>query len=84
MVRGNPLAERRLELVLLPESFAVVRLGPDAAVPEWAGGGNGALVSITRTAEELSIVRAADFEAALAALAGAGHAVRRHAAFAKP
>lgn len=44
-----------LTLDVLPEPFAVVRLAADAAVPEWARGG-GALVSVTRTAGELSIV----------------------------
>ena len=44
-----------LTLDVLPERFAVVRLAADAAVPEWAQGA-GALVSVTRTADELSIV----------------------------
>ena len=44
-----------LVLDVLPEPFAVVRLAADAAVPEWARGA-GALVSVTRTADELSIV----------------------------
>jgi hypothetical protein len=35
--------------------FAVCRLPPDAPLPAWATGG-GAFVSITRTADELSIV----------------------------
>ena len=34
--------------------FAVCRLSPDAAVPTWAGGGT--FTSVTRTADELSIV----------------------------
>jgi hypothetical protein len=34
--------------------YAVVRLGPDAAVPEWAT--RGKFTSISRSAEELSIV----------------------------
>ncbi len=43
-----------LTLDVLPERFAVVRLAADAAVPAWARGGY--LVSVTRTADELSIV----------------------------
>ncbi|HVF92420.1 MAG TPA: ACT domain-containing protein [Blastocatellia bacterium] len=39
---------------ILPESFAVSRLGAGAPVPAWASGGS--LVSITRTRDELSIV----------------------------
>ena len=34
--------------------YAIVRLAPDAAVPEWAD--RGEFVSITRTGDELSIV----------------------------
>jgi uncharacterized protein len=44
---------RALELTLLYESLAVCRLDPHAAIPGWA---TGAFVSITRAAEELSIV----------------------------
>ena len=51
------MQERRLQLILLPQTFAIARLPGDAAVPEWAGGD---LVSITRTAEELSIACRAD------------------------
>lgn len=40
-------------LVVLPETFAVVRLGRDEAVPPWAAG---PLLSVTRTADELSVV----------------------------
>ena len=42
------------ELALLPERLAVARLDPQAPVPAWAQGGP--LVSVTRTASELSIV----------------------------
>ena len=38
----------------LPSPYAVVRLAPDAPVPDWATKGD--FTSITRTAEELSIV----------------------------
>ncbi len=42
-----------IRLQVLPEAFAVCRLEPHAAVPDWAAG---EIVSITRTADELSIV----------------------------
>ncbi len=42
-----------IRLRVLPEVFAVCRLEPHAAVPDWAAG---EIVSITRTPEELSIV----------------------------
>jgi hypothetical protein len=38
----------------LPGPYAIVRLAPDAAIPAWATKGD--FTSITRTAEELSIV----------------------------
>jgi putative acetyltransferase len=44
----------RLNLILLSETFAVCRLEPDAPIPSWATAGD--LFSITRTAEELSVV----------------------------
>jgi len=43
-----------LNLKLLPGVFAVGRIAPEAAIPEWATAGP--LTSITRTSEELSIV----------------------------
>lgn len=43
----------RLKFTLLPKTFAISRLAPDADVPSWA---RGEFVSITRTSEELSIV----------------------------
>ena len=42
-----------MRLKLLPSTFAVCRLDAAAAVPQWA---QGDFVSITRTADELSIV----------------------------
>ncbi len=39
---------------MLPGPYAIVRLASDAAVPEWAR--KGEFTSITRTADELSIV----------------------------
>ena len=47
------MAEPSLSLSVLPDVFAVCRLASDAPMPAWA---TGDLVSITRTAEELSIV----------------------------
>ena len=46
--------QHQLTLGLLPQKFAVCRLAKDAAVPQWAA--RGAVFSITRTADELSIV----------------------------
>lgn len=43
-----------LTLRLLPDTFAICRFAPDAALPPWAMGG--AFWSVTRTAEELSVV----------------------------
>ncbi len=43
-----------LSLSILASTFAVARLEPDAPLPEWASAGE--LCSITRTADELSIV----------------------------
>ena len=50
-----------LTLLVQPGELAVVRLPPDAHVPPWAFSPvPGALWSMTRTDEELSLVRAAD------------------------
>lgn len=49
---------REFKFSLLPGSYAVVRLAPDAPVPDWAT--NGDFTSITRTADELSIICPAD------------------------
>jgi uncharacterized protein len=51
---GIAVKQRRLIIELLTESFAVAKLEPDAKVPAWAE--TGAIVSITRTPAELSIV----------------------------
>ena len=45
-----------MKLLLLPDLFAVCRLDPGAPLPVWAMSASSALVSITRTANELSIV----------------------------
>lgn len=50
-----------LTLLVLPGELAVVRLPPDAHVPQWAfSAAPGSIWSMTRTDEELSLVRAAD------------------------
>jgi len=46
--------QHQLTLQLLPQKFSVCRLGPDSAVPQWAL--RGVVHSVTRTADELSIV----------------------------
>jgi uncharacterized protein len=44
----------RLKFLWLKGPYAIVRLAPDAAIPEWATKGD--FTSITRTPDELSIV----------------------------
>lgn len=48
------LSLRRLQLSLLPESFAIVGLPPKADIPQWAT--QGPFFSVTRSSDELSIV----------------------------
>jgi hypothetical protein len=43
-----------LALLVLPDTFAICRLSPDAPIPDWVL--TGSFFSITRTADELSIV----------------------------
>jgi APA family basic amino acid/polyamine antiporter len=51
----NSLLRRlRLNLFVIDGSFGIVRLPPDAATPVWAEAGG--LVSVTRTADEVSVV----------------------------
>jgi hypothetical protein len=58
-----------LTLLSLPENYAVAQLPSDAAIPEWAT--RGPFYSITRSADELSIVsRDEDVPAGLAAERG--------------
>jgi hypothetical protein len=45
---------RSLELNLLPQHFAIVRLSSTAPIPEWAT--RGAFFSISRSEDELSVV----------------------------
>jgi hypothetical protein len=49
-----PMNEKTFQLLLLDERLAVCRMDPDASLPGWAT--QGRFFSITRTAEELSIV----------------------------
>jgi len=51
-------SRQKLKFRLLAGAYAIVRMAPDAAIPEWAA--NGDFTSITRSAEELSIVCAAE------------------------
>src|SRR3984893_400961 len=53
-IASMPAVKRTFVLSLLPETFAICRLAPDAAVPEWAT--QGQFFSITRTSDELSII----------------------------
>ncbi len=48
------MAARRLELSVLPGRFAVCRLQPSSPVPAWLP--ERGFVSVTRTADELSVV----------------------------
>lgn len=47
-------ASRRLELTLLPESFAISRLAAHSQVPSWAM--QGPFFSVTSTGDEFSVV----------------------------
>ena len=44
----------QLKFLWLPGPYAVVRLAPDAPVPDWAS--TGEFTSVTRTSDELSVV----------------------------
>lgn len=48
------MSDPKLKLSLLPELFAVCQLNPGAEIPDWAV--KSSFFSITRTADELSIV----------------------------
>ncbi|PYS95490.1 MAG: ACT domain-containing protein, partial [Acidobacteria bacterium] len=48
------MADIKLTLAVLPERFAVCRLGPSEDLPAWAT--RAPVFSITRTRDELSIV----------------------------
>ena len=48
------MAFRQLTLIMVADTFAICRLGSDASIPPWAT--TGEFFSITRTADELSVV----------------------------
>ena len=48
------MTHHRLTLLVLPGSFAICRLAPSVPVPAWAESGD--FFSVTRSADELSIV----------------------------
>jgi uncharacterized protein len=48
------MGQAKVKLELLPGAYAVCRLARDAPAPDWANGG--AVSSITRTNDELSVV----------------------------
>ncbi len=53
----NETPSHRLRLSLLPQRYSVCRLAADAEVSEWGSAGwEDVLFSITRTADELSLV----------------------------
>ena len=52
------IQDHRLKFRRLREGYAILRLEPDAPIPDWAG--QGEFNSISRTADELSIVCPAD------------------------
>ena len=45
-----------MRLTVLPETFAVCRLSPEQAIPQWVWQDKATLLSITYTNDELSIV----------------------------
>ena len=50
---------KQLSLSVLPERFAICRLGPDEAIPDWVF--SASFWSITRTDEELSLILPEEF-----------------------
>lgn len=50
-----PEQKHKMTLQLLETPLSICRLGPNMAIPDWAAG-NGEFLSITRTADELSII----------------------------
>ena len=60
MSESTPQSPKPLTLRWLPETFAVARLEPGEAVPSWAAGAQCSFLSITRTADELSIIAPED------------------------
>jgi hypothetical protein len=58
MTEVRPAEPRTLRL--LAPRFAILRLAPEAPVPEWLFRSGGGVVSLTRTPDELSVVCAED------------------------
>jgi len=56
--RDDTSKRHKLTFRSLPGPYAVIRLAPDAHVPDWAS--KGEFTSITRTGDELSVVCPAD------------------------
>lgn len=52
--RNSHRQQHQLKFRRLPDAYAIARLSADAGIPGWAA--QGAFTSITRTADELSIV----------------------------
>lgn len=50
------MAQQRRTLYRLPGRYAIHRLDPDDPFPHWAFAAPGEFVSVTRTAEELSVI----------------------------
>jgi hypothetical protein len=50
----NHMYDTNLTLSLLPHTFAICRLGPEADIPSWALGGE--FFSFTRTQAELALI----------------------------
>jgi hypothetical protein len=48
------MTRHRLKIIVQPDVFAICKLAPTESIPAWAA--SGSLFSITRTADELSIV----------------------------
>jgi hypothetical protein len=48
------MTSHRLGILVLPDLFAICRLNPTSVLPAWAS--SGGFVSMTRTADELSVV----------------------------
>jgi hypothetical protein len=55
LTKGEPVVSfHHLNLIVVEGTFAICRLGADAPIPPWAAAGS--FFSITRTADELSVV----------------------------
>jgi uncharacterized protein len=72
-------ATRHFELSLLPERFAISRLGADSPIPAWAT--QGPFFSVTRTGDELSVVTELSFVPASVKSQPGWRALRVHGPF---